>query len=351
MTVPEGESFETHFGSKKERKMKRAVLIVGLAAALPWVVNSTALSAEKAANPESKVPATVAKVNGKVIKGDFYTRMYKQVEMTQKAQGAPPEAVDPEGIKQQVLDHLINVELLIQKADEKKIQVSAPEIEKVVEQAQARFGGQDQMKDALKAQGLTDEDFRSDVARSLKIQQLLKTEVADKVSVAPGEAKAFYDGNPQAFQVPEQVKARHILIRLPEGASDSQKKEAKQAIQKAADRVKKGESFESVAKAVSQDPGSAPNGGELGFFPKGRMVPEFEKTAFSLEPGKVSAVVETQYGYHLIKVEEKQPAKTLSFQEVEAKVGDYLKRKKGDEGVEAYVNALRASAKIDKTQF
>jgi peptidyl-prolyl cis-trans isomerase C len=313
-----------------------------MAAVLIWASAAIPAAAE--------VPKIVAKVNGKTIEGEKFTKLLKQVEMAKGAPGATKGPLDPEAVKQDVLERLITVEVLTQKAEQLKIQASPQEVAKKIEEIQANMGGEEPMKEALKAHGATMEEFKADLTRSLRVQNLLEKEVFDKVKVEPAEVKGFYDANPQAFQVPEQVRARHIIVRVKEGASDAEKKEAKEAVQKAADRIQKGESFEDVAKQVSQD-GSAANGGDLGYFGRGQMVPEFEQIAFAQETGKLSQVVETKFGFHLIKVEDKREARTLGFQEVEGRLEDYMKQKKGEEDLKGYIEGLRAQAKIEKMKF
>ncbi len=311
---------------------------------------SAALAQGKGDAPGSKVPPVVAKVNGKEIKAQEYNRLWKQLEMERGEPGGVKDPKERESLKEDVLQRLIAVEVLVQKADEMKIQANLEDVEKQIQQVQEKIGGEEAMKEALRLHGLSVEEYRADVLRGLKIQRLLQREVLDKISLDPKEIKEFYESNPDVFNVPEQIRARHILIRLAEKAADDKKKEAQQAIQKAAERIKKGEAFEAVAKEVSQD-GSAPNGGDLGYFGRGQMDPDFEKAAFALEKGKVSQVVETRFGYHLIKVEDRRPPRKLAFEEVEAKLGEFLKRKKGEDGVKSYIEGLVAASKIERMAF
>ncbi len=323
-----------------------------LSLAVGWLLlaSGPALAQEKKGSDKAKVPPVVAKVNGKPIKAEQYNRLWTQFQMDPSRKAATEDSGKQEAMKQDALDHLIKTELLLQKADQMKIQASPEEVDKRIQEVQSRMGGEGALKEALKGHGLTMEEYRTEVGRSLKLHELLQKEIFGKVTVDPKEAKDFYEANPASFQVPEQVRARHILVRLPDGATEAQKKEAKQAIDKAAERIKKGEPFEEVAKQVSQDT-TASSGGDLGFFSKGQMVPEFENAAFSLDKGKVSGVVETKFGYHLIKAEDKRPPGTLSFEEVSPKLDEFLKRRKGEEALNAYVEELRSKAKIEKTQF
>lgn len=326
------------------------VVVAGIMAwTCAWGVSMAA--DQKGQGASGDVPKVVAKVNGKAISGEQYQKLFKQMESSKQA-GAQPDAApaDPKAMKEQVLERLITVEVLSQKAEQLKIHSEPQELDEKIHEIQESLGGEQAMKEALQSHGLSMEELRADIQRSMSIQKLLDREVFEKVTVDQAEVKGFYDSNPQVFQVPEQVRARHIIVRVKEGATELEKKQAREAIQKAADRIKKGESFEEVAKQVSQD-GTAQRGGDLGYFSRGQMVPEFEKAAFSLEKGKVSQVVETKFGYHLIKLEDKKEARTLGFQEVEPKIAEFLRQKKGEEQLKAYVDNLKSQAKIERAGF
>jgi peptidyl-prolyl cis-trans isomerase C len=330
--------------------MVRRVILAGVMAwTCAWGVSMAA--DQEGQGTKGDVPKVVAKVNGKAISGEQYQKLFRQMESSKGAEGQPGKAPsDPQAIKEQVLERLITVEVLSQKAEQLKIQAEPQELDQKIQEIQESMGGEQAMKDALKSHGLSMEELRADIKRSMGIQKLLDREVFEKVTVDQGEVKGFYDSNPQVFQVPEQVRARHIIVRVKEGATEVEKKQARETIQKAAERLNKGESFEEVAKEVSQD-GTAQRGGDLGYFSRGQMVPEFEKVAFSLEKGKVSPMVETKFGYHLIKLEDKKEARTLGFQEVEAKIAEFLRQRKGEEQLKAYVDGLRGQAKIERASF
>jgi parvulin-like peptidyl-prolyl isomerase len=170
------------------------------------------------------------------------------------------------------------------------------------------------------------------------------------VLVEPREVKDYYNSNLEDFKIPDQVRARHILIRVPRDATEVRRKEALEAIQKAAERIQEGEAFEQVAREVSQD-GSALQGGDLGYFSRGRMAPEFEKVAFCLEKGQLSDIVQTQFGYHLIKVEDWRPARTEPFEEVASGIEGLLKRMKAESLGRDYIEKLRAGVEIERSSF
>ncbi len=176
--------------------------------------------------------------------------------------------------------------------------------------------------------------------------QYLQKEVLNKVKVTEKDAKAYYDKNPDMFKSPEQVKARHILIQVPKGATDEEKKKLKEKAEEVLKKVKAGEDFTKLAAEFSDDPGTKSKGGELGFFSKGSMVPAFEQAAFSLKPGEVSDLVETEFGFHVIKVDEKKAAVAEPFETIKDKVTQQVLREKQEAKVTEFVEQALKKAKV-----
>jgi parvulin-like peptidyl-prolyl isomerase len=166
-------------------------------------------------------------------------------------------------------------------------------------------------------------------------QEYMIRAIGKEAVVTDEEVKRFYDANEKGFLAPEQVRARHILIRVPSDASGEERKKAREKIDGVGGRIKKGEDFARLAAELSEDTNSQMNGGDLGYFTKGQMAKPFEEAAFSLKPGEVSGVVETQFGYHLIKVEDHQEARMVTFDAVKEQIRGRLRgeanRLKGEE--------------------
>jgi len=154
--------------------------------------------------------------------------------------------------------------------------------------------------------------------------EYLKKEVTNKVEVSEEDMKAYYESHKDEFNMPEMVRARHILIKTDPSASDNDNKKAREKAEDILKKIKAGEDFAKLAADLSDDPGSKTKGGDLGFFPKGIMVKSFEDVAFSLKPGEVSGIVETQFGYHIIKVEEKKEAGMEPFDTAKEKIKQKL---------------------------
>jgi peptidyl-prolyl cis-trans isomerase C len=136
-------------------------------------------------------------------------------------------------------------------------------------------------------------------------------------------------------------------LRVPEGAGPDVKKAARAKAEAALARVRKGEDFAAVAREVSEDPGSAPRGGDLGAFGKGQMVPPFEQAAFALPAGQISGLVESPFGFHVIKVQERLPAGEIPFEPVKGQIKDHLAQTRREKAVDDLVRGLKEKAKIE----
>jgi len=181
----------------------------------------------------------------------------------------------------------------------------------------------------------------------LAVNQLLETHVLQKITITEKESKKYYDSNPDLFKQPEQVKASHILIKVASDAKESEKIQARKKIETVQKKVRQGEDFGTLAKENSEGP-AAQREGDLGYFSRGQMVKPFEDAAFALKVGGISGIVETQFGYHLIKVTDKKPARTLPYTEVQPMLEQHLKNEKAKTEVQSYIENLKKSAKIKR---
>ncbi len=163
-------------------------------------------------------------------------------------------------------------------------------------------------------------------------------------AVTSQQVEQYYQGHQKDYQVPEEVKVRHILIKVPTGADAKTDAAAKQKAEDLLKQIKGGADFAALAKANSDDPGSKEQGGELGMIQRGVTVPAFEKAAFELQPGKVSDVIKTQFGYHILQVEEKQTAHLKPLEEVKAQIVATLTRQQEAEQQAAFAQQLATEA-------
>ncbi len=170
-------------------------------------------------------------------------------------------------------------------------------------------------------------DKRKDIQTILELtvdnvlaNELIREEVISKINVTESQAKDYYEKNLAQFKTPEEVRARHILIKVDKSAPVGDKNKARERAEGLLKKIRGGEDFTKLASEFSDDPGSKARGGDLGFFGKGKMVKPFDEVAFKLKPGEVSEVIETPFGYHLIKVEEKREEKVPPFESIKDKV-------------------------------
>ena len=181
---------------------------------------------------------------------------------------------------------------------------------------------------------------------SYRVVVLSQDKVAQTLTVTDKELRDAYSGAIDNFRTPDQVHARHILISTAD-KSDADKKTLLAKAEDIAKQAKNGGNFIELAKKNSDDTGNAPNGGDLGTFGRGQMVPEFENAVFAMKPGDVSGVVTTQFGYHIIKVTGKKDGGTVPFDQLKGKIEEYLKGMEVQKQVMAKVEELKKAAKVE----
>jgi peptidyl-prolyl cis-trans isomerase C len=306
------------------------------------LVSALAWAAEKNA-PGDKV----AVVNGVTISKDDFDHAMDFLVKRANQQGQQIPESQMAMMKNKVLDSLIDRELLFQESKKKGIQIQPESVNEELMNFKKRFSDEAEFNKVLKENNMTESEVKSDIRRGLAMEQLIEKEVYQKIQITDEETRSFYDKNPQLFQQPEQVKASHILIKVQADAPDDQKAEARRKIEAVQHKVQKGEDFATLAKTYSEGP-SGPKGGDLGYFRRGQMVKPFEEAAFSLKPSETSEIVETRFGYHLIKVDDKKPARKMTYAEVKDRLNDHLKKQKEDSEASAYIEGLRKGAKIEK---
>jgi peptidyl-prolyl cis-trans isomerase C len=299
--------------------------------------------AEEAQPPTDKA----AVVNTTVITQAELDSQMRIVVDRLRSSGRLPDVAQLDQIRSQVLENLIARELLYQESLKKGIKVSQDEINEQLINLKSQFPNEAEFNQALTRMDLTEASIKEKIQRDLALKKLIEDEIVPKVTVSESEIRAFYDNNPETFKQPERVKASHILIKVDPKADSAQKAEAKKKIDMVQAKLQKGEDFGALAKKYSEGP-SAPKGGDLGYFSRGQMVKPFEDAAFAMKPGEVSGMVETRFGYHLIKVTDKTPEGTIPYADVKEKLGEFLKQRKIQEEIQVYVKNLEETAKIEK---
>lgn len=301
------------------------------------------LSVAASAGPEAE---KVAIVNGTVVTKAEYDRELASYRQQMTTRGVKIDDSNMPAVKQQIIENIIGMLLMYQDAAEKGIVAEQASVDAEWGQLKGQYPDDQKFQEALKGFNVTEETIKEQIKRGLTIQKFIRQNFIEKTTVPDSEVKAFYDSNPDKFDKPESVRASHILIKVAPEADEAQKKAAREKIEKIQARVKNGEDFAALAKELSEGPSNV-KGGDLGFFSKGQMVKPFEDAAFALKPGVVSDIVETQFGYHLIKVTEKQEAGKYSLDEVKTNLKQYLTESKIQKNIGDYVKTLKEKAKIE----
>lgn len=266
---------------------------------VPMVLALALFACKPATTEQAKKEGKVlAEVNGKTITTEDFMQEIDRLPPYLK-----PMVASPEG-KKELLDSMIVREVIL---------------------VQAKKDGVDKSKEVA--------DRLEDLRKRLIVETYLKKKVEQEAKVSDEEMKKFYEENKDKFKGGEQVRASHILVKSEQEAQD------------VLAQLKKGASFEELAKKYSKD-STAAKGGDLGWFPRGAMVPEFDKAAFSLKEGELSGIVKTQFGFHIIKVTGKRPAGVRTFDEVKEQIKANLLPAKQQEVFQKMKEELKKDAKI-----
>ena len=302
------------------------------------------LGAPPAKPVPAQLPDMIARVNGEAISKTDFERAISALEARN---GGPVPAEQRDQVLRSVLDQIVSYKLLVQESKARKVAADEAEVDARIKQIQGQFPSEEAFKQMLASRQTTVDQMRTDIRQDISVQKLIENEIAAKAAVKPEQLTDFYAKNPDQFKQPERVHASHILIMVPKGADAAAKEQARTKAANILKDVKAGKDFAALAKEHSQDPGSAEKGGDLGFFQQGQMVGPFNDVAFKLAPGTVSDLVETEFGFHIIKVAEKQAPRTVPLEEVRPRLEQYLERQNREQQTDAFVNGLKAKGKIE----
>lgn len=295
--------------------------------------------------PEATGP--IATVNGNEIPADDFNIEIQRVV----ASGMPPTLAAR--YKDTIVQKLVDRYLIDAALAESDITVKPEEIDEKLEEVKNEFAqsmqasGQNVTLDMLVQQlGITEKELRESVEQSIGIEKMLFNRGMEEPS--DEEARAFYDENrEESFTMPEQVHVKHVLIAVEQGSDDAVWQEAKKRADAVrADAVKDDADFEELARTRSEGP-SAEQGGDLGFVPRGKTVPEFENAAFDLKPGEISEPVKSPFGWHVIKLIERKDAEAVDYDEIAERLKLQLKGERIKESLDAYLTELRDAAEIE----
>ena len=295
-------------------------------------------------NKPIELPEVVATVNGQNISKQQLQELFNAALQASGAKISDLNAQQQLGGYTQLLQDLIMDKLVAAAASSEK--VSDADVDAELAKIKGQFPDEKAFQEQITQAGMTPEKLKENIRTGLQQSRWMKSQVKP-AEITDEQAKAFYESNIKEFEQPETVKASHILFMVEPDAAPDVVKQKEEAAKKAAERAAAGEDFTKLAKELSEEPGASESGGDLGFFPKDRMVPEFAEAAFAQKVGDISKPVKTQFGWHVIKVTDKKAAGTVPFDQVKEQVVSYLKSNDQREAVQAVLNKLKESAKIE----
>jgi peptidyl-prolyl cis-trans isomerase C len=332
--------------------MLRTILIPALLfciAAFPSLQAQEAAPATQTPAPAAKMPdnPVVATIQGAPVTETDVLNMIEQIISRQQLPAEQLREKDALFYKD-ALDSLIAIALLKNEGKGKNVTIDKAKIDDAFKTIAARYPSAEEFSKALKEQKLTEPELRKQIEESLVYQQTIDETIKDAPKPSNEDIKKFYDDNPQYFDEPEQVHAAHILLMVGPNSTAEQKAEIRKKLEGIKADIESAKiTFEEAAAKNSEDKSNAENGGNLGFFPRGRMVKPFEDAAFTTKPGAFSPIVETQFGFHLIKVLEIKPAGKVTLDEAKDNIRNFLDRKSKQETVVKHVQDLRSKAKVE----
>ena len=296
----------------------------------------------------NSLPETVAIVNGINISN---WRVKKSLNRLKGLAGHTKKTLNKGQIQNsinKILDIEIMREVAIQKGQELKIDVSDIEIDKRLTQLKSRHSSDEEFFKELSKSGNTLERIKKEIKRDIMIFKLIKTDIHNKIKISDQQAQDYYEKNKDIFKNSERVRASHILTQVTSDMNDSDKKNAKKKMEDVLQKAKAGEDFAELAKKYSEGP-SASRGGDLNYIEKGQMVKNFEDVVFKLKVGEISGIVETQFGYHIIKVFDKKEASGFRpFNEVKKRIVNNLKKKEAEKRTKSYIDKIMKESDIKR---
>lgn len=241
-------------------------------------------------------------------------------------------------LEERALDQAIGAKLLLAQAQQLDLPVSAAEIDAEVQKVVTQVGGEENYRKALAAQKISEADFRKELEKGAKVNKLVEQACVGVSDPTEEDVAAFYEAHKAEYVEPEQVLCQHILVK---GTGD----EALDKIKQIRERIVNGGDFAEEAKKHSDCPSGA-EGGSLGWFGRGMMVPEFDSCAFSMKKGEISGVVTTQFGYHIIYKADQKGGSQQTLVDVHDQIKDMLRHEARGRAMDAFVADLRAKAQI-----
>ena len=297
---------------------------------------------QEATEPGETLNPAVIDVNGDKI---YAAEISMTMQNIAAQMGGREKVEDEKKLMQMATRRVVEQQLLAQEAVRTNVQPNELRLAEMMQALERQAGGREALESNVKAFGMSYEQLAEHVREIELSRALIEKQISPMVQVSDEEVKAFYEGNPTLFDAQEQVHARHIVFSASLESDAQTVAEARAKAEEARRRALAGEDFAELARELSEGP-TAAQGGDIGFFARGQTAPSFEAAAFALDPGGISPVVRSPFGLHVIKVEEKRPARHLPLDEVSDHVRSMLVQQKTGQNVAKLVESVTADATI-----
>ena len=291
------------------------------------------------------IDGIAAVINGEPI---TYHEVDKEADVIAKnAEKKPGPTLEKTQARSAALNQLIDKKLIAQKIKELDIKVTDEEVRLAIEDVKKQNNlTQEALISALGAQGLTFEQYKAQLKEQMERLRLVSEEVRSKIQIGEAEMKAYYEANYQRYSE-EMFQARHIFFLVGQNAPESEANRIKTTAATVLQEIRSGKDFADLAKKYSDDTSTAKEGGDLGTFKKGDMLPGIQNVLETMKPGEVSDLVKTPAGFHIIKLEKRFVKSTKTFDEVKGEIQETLYKKKSEERFKQWADDLKKNAAID----
>ena len=302
-----------------------------------------------AALAQSIYPGDAVRINGETISYQRFQGFYVEYRDSKGvAIGARGDQLDLlKRLRREAMDLLIEQVLVAQQAEKAGVRADAAAVDEALSGLREAFDSDEAFEMKLKEDGFTPDSLRTHLGRMMAAQQYLDGIREKAAVVTEKDLKRYYEDNTERLTLPEQVRVRHILITWKPLGKQDDRAFIRESMQPILARARAGEDFAALAREYSDDYATKQMGGDTGFFHRGQMAPAFEEAAFALEPGEISDVVETSFGVHIIKLEQRQEVELLAYDDIHDQLRDHVRQEKAEAAVRAEIDRLLAAADIE----
>ena len=290
-----------------------------------------------------------AKINSEII---TLSAVEEKTELLRnKYEQSSSVSISQQELLSEALNMIIEEKLQAQEGEKRGMVVDEASIDAALKNIEDKNGlDEGQLEEMLEREGKSLSSFRNHIREQIMVSKVSRYEMSNRVKVSNKEINNYYSSHQKEFWNGSQIRARHILFIVEPDASEKNRREKLDQATKVLNKIREGGDFIEIARKYSEDV-SASNGGDLGFITKGKMVAEFEEAVFSIKKGKVSDIVKTEYGYHIIKVEDILAGKTLTLEESKDRITQILSVQKQKQGYTDWMSELKKSAFIEISLF